>query len=77
MVLISNKKLQAYLTFVLSMSILSGIHLYRMITDYGNWTLNDVNVVIMIHVCKYTSVAFNYYDSDKKKEECTDYMITQ
>jgi len=73
---IPNKKLQAYLTFIVSMSFLSGIHIYRMIIDYGNWTL-DVNVILMINVCKYSAVAFNYYDSDRDEKECTDYMLRQ
>ena len=69
-----NKKLQAYSTLTVAMLFLSGIHIYRMIVDYGNWTL-DVNVIIMMNVCKYSSVAFCYYDSERDEKDCTDYMI--
>merc|ERR1712032_1402420 len=71
---IQNKKFQAYFVFILSMSFLSGIHIYRMIIDYGNWTL-DVNVILMINVCKISAIAFSYYDSDRDEKKCTDYML--
>lgn len=73
---IQNKKLCAYLTLLISMTCLSGIHIYRMIADYGNWTL-DINVILMINVCKYTSVAFCYYDSNRDDKVLTDYMQKQ
>lgn len=58
------------------MAFLSAIHIYRMIFDYGNWTL-DINVILMINVCKYSSVAFCYYDSERDKSVCTEYMKKQ
>lgn len=73
---INNKKFSAYLVFILSMSLLSGVHIYRMIIDYGNWSL-DINVILMIYVCKYSSVAFNYYDSQRDEKDLTEYMKTQ
>jgi len=73
---IKNKRISAYLTLLISMTCLSAIHIYRMITDYGNWTL-DINVILMINVCKYTSVAFCYYDSDREEKFLTDYMKKQ
>lgn len=45
-----------------------------MIIDYGNWTL-DVNVILMINVCKISAIAFSYYDSDRDEKKCTDYML--
>ncbi len=73
---IKNKKLSAYVTLLVSMIFLSGIHLYRLIYDYGNWTL-DINVITMINVTKYTSIAFCYYDSDRDDIVLTTYMKQQ
>lgn len=46
------KKLGALVTY-LSMTLLSIYHIYRMIVDYGGWTL-DISTIIMMNVCKYS-----------------------
>ena len=73
---IQNKKLLSYVTLLISITCLSAIHIYRIIVDYGNWTL-DVNVILMINVCKYSSVAFCYFDSDRDDKVLTEYMKKQ
>ena len=42
---------------LLSLSILSSYHIYRMIINYGSWTL-DVSTVLMTITCKYSMVAY-------------------
>ena len=41
------------------------LHIYRMIVDYGGWTVDDAATIYMIFLCKYTSVAFSYDDGRK------------
>jgi lysophospholipid acyltransferase len=45
---------------------MSIIHIYRMITDYGGWTM-DVSGIFMMTVCKFSSFAFCYSDGGKVK----------
>lgn len=52
---------------VLSLLVLSMFHIYRMIVDYGGWTL-DLTTILMTITCKYSLVAYAVQDghSDKK-----------
>lgn len=43
------------------MVLLSVYHIYRLITDYGSWTL-DVSTILMGNVCKYSLFAYSYQD---------------
>lgn len=45
----------------MSMALLSVYHIYRLITDYGSWTL-DVSTILMGNVCKYSLFAYSYQD---------------
>lgn len=55
-------------TFVFAMGYLSGLHIYRLITDYGSFTL-DITGPMMIFTQKLTSFAFSYHDGMKRDEE--------
>ncbi len=48
---------------ILSIASLSVYHIYRMIVDYGNWTL-DVSTILMPMVCKYSLFAYAYQDGN-------------
>ena len=52
--------------FVTGISILalSIYHIYRMIVDYGSWTL-DISTILMSMVCKYSLFAYGYQDGGK------------
>jgi len=54
--------------FFFSMAYLSGLHIYRMIYDYGNYTL-DITSPFMVTTQKLTAFAFAYYDGMKKLEK--------
>jgi lysophospholipid acyltransferase len=43
---------------------LSGAHIFRMIYDYGGWTM-DITTILMMVVCKLISFAFCYSDGEK------------
>lgn len=52
--------------FVTGISIiaLSAYHIYRLIIDYGSWTL-DISTILMSMVCKYSLFAYAYQDGGK------------
>lgn len=50
-----------------SILALSTIHIYRLVTDYGNWRI-DASAVLMIAVCKYSSFAWACQDGTKPEE---------
>lgn len=54
--------------FVFNMGYLSGQHIYRLIYDYGNYTL-DITSPMMIFTQKLTSLAFAYHDGMKSDED--------
>lgn len=47
-----------------SMILLSAYHIYRLIVDYGSWTL-DVSTILMGNVGKYSYFAYAYEDGGK------------
>lgn len=49
------------------MVTLFGYHIYRMVVDYGGWTL-DVSTIMMTMVCKYSMFAFAYQDGNSNPE---------
>eukprot|EP00163_Fabomonas_tropica_P019340 TRINITY_DN3393_c3_g1_i5.p1 TRINITY_DN3393_c3_g1~~TRINITY_DN3393_c3_g1_i5.p1 ORF type:complete len:271 (+),score=50.94 TRINITY_DN3393_c3_g1_i5:89-901(+) len=67
---IAPKKIGYQIVFVFAMGWLSAAHIYRMITDYGGWTL-DATGPQMVLTVKLTSFAFNVYDGSKKEGEAT------
>ena len=50
------------------MAYLSGLHIHRMIYDYGNYTL-DITSPFMITTQKLTAFAFAYYDGMRSEEK--------
>ncbi len=50
----------------LSIFSLSVYHIYRLIVDYGNWTL-DISTVFMPMVCKYSLFAYAYQDGGESE----------
>lgn len=50
-----------FLTTWISLLILSIYHIYRLVVDYGSWTL-DVSTILMGNVCKYSLFAYSYQD---------------
>lgn len=47
-----------------SIVLLSTLHIYRLITDYGSWNI-DVTTVFMMTICKYSSFAYACEDGLK------------
>ena len=45
------------------------LHIYRMIVNYGGWTVDDAASIYMVVLCKYTSVAFSYDDGKKDDKD--------
>eukprot|EP01113_Clastostelium_recurvatum_P030996 TRINITY_DN3823_c0_g1_i3.p1 TRINITY_DN3823_c0_g1~~TRINITY_DN3823_c0_g1_i3.p1 ORF type:complete len:409 (-),score=88.84 TRINITY_DN3823_c0_g1_i3:104-1330(-) len=65
---------QHYVVFVFVMGYISVSHIYRMYTDYMGWTL-DFTGSQMVLTLKLTSMAFNYYDGNRKdKDNITEEM---
>ena len=58
-----SRKCGALVT-ILTLCILSVFHIYRMIIDYGGWTL-DLSTVLMAIVCKYSLFAYAVEDGTK------------
>ena len=50
------------------MTHLSAVHIYRMINDYGGWEI-DITAILMMSICKFSSLAFSYEDGMKKDED--------
>jgi len=59
---------KAVLIFIISMGFLSIFHIYRMWVDWGGYKM-DVTSVLMINVCKQTTLAWCYQDGGKDKEK--------
>lgn len=53
-----------FVVLLIAILLLSVYHIYRMIVDYGGWTL-DVSTILMGNVCKYSLFAFSYEDGGK------------
>lgn len=67
--IIATKGRQCGFTVLLTaIAVLSIYHIYRMIVDYGGWTL-DVSTILMGNVCKYSLFAFSYQDGAKTDEQ--------
>lgn len=58
--MINPKSCGKHVTIV-SLVLLSIYHIYRMIVDYGGWTM-DISVIMMSNVNKYSLFAFSYQD---------------
>lgn len=49
---------------------LSVFHIYRMIINYGSWSV-DLSTVIMTIICKYSLFAYAVEDGHNKKKSLT------
>jgi hypothetical protein len=50
------------------MAYLSGLHIHRVIYDYGNYTL-DITAAMMITTQKLTALGFAYFDGFQNEEK--------
>lgn len=70
-----GRKKSAFIIFIITLIHLTTLHIYRMIVDYGGWTIDDPTTIYMMSICKFSSLAFCYEDGDKKDSELkTDYQ---
>ena len=58
--MINPKNCGKHVTIV-SLTLLSIYHIYRMIVDYGGWTM-DISTIMMSNVNKYSLFAYAYQD---------------
>lgn len=58
--MINPKSCGKHVTIV-SLALLSIYHIYRMIVDYGGWTM-DISNILMCNVNKYSLFAYAYQD---------------
>ena len=57
--------------FLVTVSAILGLsfyQIYKMVINYGGWTL-DVSTIIMGNVCKYSLFAYSYEDGGKSDEQ--------
>jgi hypothetical protein len=66
--IVVNGRKCGFLVTAVSMALLSVYHIYRLITDYGSWTL-DVSTILMGNVCKYSLFAYSYQDGAEDDEK--------
>lgn len=62
-----NGRKSGKLVTTISIISLSAYHIYRLIIDYGNWTL-DISTILMPMVCKYSLFAYAYEDGGQPNE---------
>ncbi len=62
-----GRKYSAFIIIIISMLHLSYLHLTKMMYKYGNWDLS-IDVLFMMTVCKFSSLAFAYEDGGKLDE---------
>lgn len=55
---------------VVSLVLLSIYHVYRMIVDYGGWTM-DISTIMMSNVNKYSLFAYSYQDGQTDLNKLT------
>ena len=59
-----GRKISPFYLLIGIMIHLSYLHIYRMIVDYGGWTVDDITTIYMISVTKYSSFAFSFADGN-------------
>lgn len=65
-----NIKNLGFVVTFLSMGLLSIYHIYRLVVDYGGWTM-DVSTIIMMNVCKYSEFAYALQDGKTDEAKLT------
>lgn len=64
-----GRKKSAFWVFLLTFVYLSGMHLYRILMLYGEWSGDDTTIIYMMTICKYSSLAFSYEDGEKEDKD--------
>ena len=77
-----GRKKSAFYVLIITIIYLTYLHLSRMITDYGEWTIDDPTTIYMMTICKFSSLAFSYEDGvkddkDFKNEHHREYKIVE
>jgi lysophospholipid acyltransferase len=57
----ANRRYCGTVVTTVSLALLSVYHVYRMMIDYGGWSL-DISTIMMCNVNKYSFFAFSYQD---------------
>jgi lysophospholipid acyltransferase len=63
-----GRKISAFWVLGMTVLHLSGLHIHRMIVDWGGWHL-DSTTIYMMSICKFSSIAFSYEDGVKADGE--------
>lgn len=71
---VCDRKKIGWIVTVYAFLHLSLIHIYRMIVDYGGWTM-DVSLIMMMTITKFTSFAFCYSDGNKDEQKLTKFTL--
>ena len=64
-----GRKYSAFYVFIFSLLYLSYLHLKRLFEEYGEWRGDDITLIFMMTICKYSSLAFSYEDGGKDINE--------
>lgn len=64
-----GRKKSAFYVLIITIIYLTYLHLSRMITDYGGWTIDDPTTIYMMTICKFSSLAFSYEDGAKDDKD--------
>jgi len=64
---LSDRKRVGWITTIYGFTYLSLLHIYRMIYDYGGWSM-DITTIMMSTVCKFSSLAFCYSDGENHNQ---------
>ena len=66
---IYGRKKSAFYVLIGTFLYQSFLHIYRMIYDYGGWSIDDPTTIYMMTICKFSSLAFSYEDGGKDDSE--------
>lgn len=63
-----GRKYSAFFILIFTMGHISFCHIWRMINDYGGWSM-DVTGIYMMQVVKFSAMCFSYEDGAKSDDE--------
>ena len=63
-----GRKISAFAILIFTLIHISYVHIERMYTDYGGWSL-DISGIYMMTVVKFSAYAFSYEDGGKDDSE--------
>ena len=64
-----GRKYSAFYVFIFTLLYLSYLHIKRLFEEYGEWRGDDVTIIYMMTISKYSSLAFSYEDGGKDINE--------